>query len=91
MKFTVLVLFLLSFSLSKAQKDTTLFGEWELIKIEKTTETLYPDSGKYKLKITENLFRFKLEVNWCYYDIWEATGNEITTSESPYNVYSGML
>mgnify|MGYP001387594413 CR=1 FL=1 len=77
MRITVLFLLLLSCSLSKAQKDSTLFGEWVLTKLEINNTILTPDSGKYKVKITEKKIKYLLEINWCDLDNWKTVQNEI--------------
>jgi len=82
MKFPVLLILLLSFSVSNAQKDSTLFGDWELIKLEINNTILTPDSGKYKVKITEKKFTFKLDINWCFLTNWKIKENEIFADSS---------
>ncbi|MGB0883021.1 MAG: hypothetical protein ACPGSO_08695 [Vicingaceae bacterium] len=79
MRLFVLSVFLLSFSFAKAQKDTALFGEWILTKLEINNTVLTPDSGKYKVKISDKEFGFNIDINWCIFTDWKTVENEIIT------------
>ncbi|PCJ27640.1 MAG: hypothetical protein COA97_03210 [Flavobacteriales bacterium] len=59
-----------------------MVGAWELVKIEQTAETLYPDSGKYKLVITQTEIKYILEVNWCFLHDWKIIEHEIIADPS---------
>lgn len=77
MRFLVLLIFLLSFSFSKAQKDSTLFGEWVLTKLEINNTVLTPETDKYKVKISDKEFGFNIDINWCIFPDWKTVENQI--------------
>ncbi|MDG1477011.1 MAG: hypothetical protein P8Q14_07690 [Vicingaceae bacterium] len=82
MKVIITFLLLLSFNLAKSQKDSTLFGDWVLTKLEINSTILTPDSGKYKVKITDKEFGYVLDINWCSVRDWKTIKNEIVADPS---------
>ncbi len=83
----VLMLFFLPISLL-AQMDQELIGKWELLKIERGSQTLIPqeaerrlNKGYYYLDITEDGFKYNLEINTCLIMNLEIKDNEIIAED----------
>lgn len=43
----------------------SIYGTWELVKIELEHETLYAQANRYKCSISEKMISFNLEINRC--------------------------